>query len=63
MVTSLHRQFVDIQKAGFNNFRIDFTDENSEMINKILTYYLLDNRKGSFPISEYTTAHINKGAI
>jgi len=61
--TSLHRQMIDIIKAGFTNFRIDFTNEESDMVDKILTYYTIDNRKGAFPISEYTTAHISKGAI
>lgn len=61
--TSLHRQFVDISKSGFHNFRVDFTNEDNELIEKILTYYVVDDRKGSFPVAEYTTAHIGKGAI
>ena len=61
--TSLHRQMVDIMKSGFSSFRLDFTDESNDMIEKILSYYIVDNRKGAFPISEYTTAHFNKGAI
>lgn len=61
--TSLHRQFVDISKSGFHNFRVDFTNEDNELIEKILTYYVVDDRKGSFPVADYTTAHIGKGAI
>jgi len=61
--TSLHRQMIDIMKNGFSSFRLDFTDENNQTIDQILTYYLKDNRKGAFPVSDYTTAHINKGAI
>jgi len=61
--TSLHRQMVDIMKSGFNSFRIDFTNEDNKLIEQILAYYVTDNRKGSFPVNEYTTAHISKGAI
>lgn len=61
--TSLHRQVVDIIQAGFSDFRIDFTDEDNKLIDRILDYYIVSNRKGSFPVADYTTAHFNKGAI
>lgn len=61
--TSLHKQMVDIMKCGFEAFRIDFTNEDNKLIDQILTYYTIDNRKGTFPVNEYTTAHYSKGAI
>lgn len=61
--TSFHKQMYDLIKSGFNEFRLDFTDENIEDIKKVLSYYLEDDRAGTFPISEYTTGHILKGAI
>lgn len=61
--TSLHKYMYDILKAGFNNFRVDFTDENNSMIEGILSYYLIDDRKGAFAVSDYTAGHISKGAI
>lgn len=61
--TSYHKQVYDLIKAGFEDFRLDFTDESVEDIDAILTYYIDEKRSGSFPINEYTTGHILKGAI
>lgn len=61
--TSLHKYMYDILKAGFKDFRLDFTDESNSLIEGILTYYLIDERKGGFAVRDYTAAHISKGAI
>lgn len=61
--TSLHKHMWDLIRAGFHDFRIDFTDESVKQINEILTYYITDQRSGRFPVEEYTAAHILKGAI
>lgn len=61
--TSLHRQINDILKLGFKNLRIDFTDESVKQIKSVLDYYINDEKKGTFPITDYTTGHIGKGAI
>jgi len=60
---SYHKQMYDLIKAGFKSFRLDFTNENNEVINDILSYYIIDERAGQFPLEEYTTGHILKGAI
>lgn len=61
--SSYHKQMYELIKAGFNDYRIDFTNETPEEIGKLLTYYINEERSGSFPVSEYTTGHILKGAI
>ena len=61
--TSLHKYMWDLIKAGFHDFRLDFTDENCEIISKILSYYVAEQRSGTFPLNEYTAAHISKGAV
>lgn len=61
--TSYHKQIYDLIKAGFEDFRLDFTDESNEEIDALLTYYIDEKRSGSFPVNEYTTGHILKGAI
>lgn len=61
--TSYHKQIYDLIKAGFEDFRLDFTDEGIEEIEALLSYYINDKRCGTFPIYEYTTGHILKGAI
>ena len=61
--TSMHKYMWDLIKAGFHDFRIDFTDESANLINEIISYYTVDQRSGRFPVEEYTAAHISKGAI
>ena len=61
--TSLHKYMLDLLKAGFHDFRLDFSDETRETISKILSYYITEQRSGSFPLDEYTAAHISKGAL
>lgn len=61
--TSLHKYMWDLIKAGFHDFRLDFTDEDRETISKILSYYITEQRSGAFPLDEYTAAHISKGAV
>ena len=61
--TSLHKYMWDLIKAGFHDFRLDFTDEDCKTISKILSYYITEQRSGSFPLEEYTAAHISKGAV
>jgi len=60
---SYHKQMYELIKAGFNEFRIDFTFEDENTICKILDHYIIDMRTGEFPIKEYTTGHIQKGAL
>lgn len=61
--TSFHKQMYDLIKAGFYYYRLDFTNETVEEMNDILSYYINEKRAGAFPVSEYTTGHILKGAI
>ncbi|MCR5800107.1 MAG: hypothetical protein K6G69_08535 [Lachnospiraceae bacterium] len=60
---SYHKQMYELIKNGFNEFRIDFTFEDEKTIGKILDHYINDMRAGEFPVSEYTTGHIQKGAL
>lgn len=61
--TSLHKQMYELIKAGFYDFRLDFTNENANETSAILSYYLNDKRAGNFPVTEYTSGHILKGAM
>ena len=61
--TSLHKYIYDLIKYNYTEFRLDFTFESNSDIDKLLTYYITDSRSGAFPCSEYTNAHIQKGAI
>lgn len=60
--TSYHKQITELNKNGFYNLRLDFTDEEARLTDKIMKYYK-NNAKGEFPLSDYTTGHILKGAI
>ena len=61
--TSLHKFMFELIKAGFHEFRIDLTNEDTESIGELLDYYLIDHRSGRFPFDEYTAAHISKGVL
>ena len=63
LITSYHKQMVNLINKGFYNFRLDFTTEDSTQMSKVLDYYLKFDRKNEFPLTDYTQGHILKGAI
>lgn len=64
---SLHKELQQLIQAGFSKFRLDFTDENKENVDRILDYYgkKADNLQYTiaFPIKEYTQGHFKEGAL
>lgn len=64
---SLHKELQQLIQAGFSKFRLDFTDENKENVERILDYYgkKADNMQYTidFPIKEYTQGHFKEGAL
>ena len=62
---SLHNEMKNLENDGYYNFRLDFTFENPELEISILQYFMngLYRNKETFPIKEYTTGHVTKGAL
>ena len=64
---SLHKEIGQLKKYGFHVLRLDFTDENGELTERILKYYGLKLTDASFteefPIKEYTQGHFKEGAV
>ncbi len=58
--TSLHNKMNDIKRAGFNNFRFDFTKEKDDEIKSVLDIFIGGNTNVDY---EFTTGHFEKGAI
>lgn len=63
VATSYHGKIDDFVKKGYSNFIINFVNENPSGVSKILNYYIKDKRKSKFPLDDYTTGHIAKGAL
>lgn len=61
--TSYHGKINDFMEKGYYNFVLNFVNESGMVISKVLNYYINEKRKGKFPIEEYTTGHITKGAL
>ena len=69
--TSLHKEIPQLLKKGFCKFRLDFSDEKAEEVQRICEYYFSIfkpkemqswNKTQNFPISETTTGHLKEGA-
>ncbi len=62
---SLHNEINHLEMDGYHNFRIDFTYENAKLVKSVLQYYLNGRYKSkeTFPVKEYTTGHVTKGAL
>jgi len=58
--TSLHNKMEDIRRAGFKNFRLDFTMEKANAIKSVLDIFINGDRGVDY---EFTTGHFEKGAI
>lgn len=62
-ITSYHKQFKDLTRREFKEFKIDFTNETENEIRDIMNYYLETDENKVFPLKEYTQGHILKGTI
>ena len=64
---SLHKEISQLKKQGFKVLRLEFTDENAGLTERILDYYghkMTDKAyAGEFPIKEYTQGHFKEGAV
>lgn len=60
--TSCHKYMADIDRLGIGRLRLDFTDETEEETGRVAAYYL-SGCAGECPLGEYTTGHLQKGAI
>lgn len=61
--TSYHKRFEDFKRKGYKHFKLDFSVENDIDIKKILDYYLQNDAGIDFPLKEYTSGHLEKGAV
>ncbi len=59
--TSYHKKINDIRDMSVGRLRIDLTDEPAETIKKLMGYY--SKEQSVFPVEEYTSGHMDKGAI
>lgn len=64
---SLHKEISQLKKQGFKVLRLEFTDENTGLTERILDYYghkMTDKAyAGEFPLKEYTQGHFKEGAV
>lgn len=60
--TSLHKKYNQLCDCGFYKYRIDFSMENAKECRRVLDYYL-SGATGEAPAKDFTTGHIDKGAI
>ncbi|MBQ0026979.1 MAG: U32 family peptidase [Lachnospiraceae bacterium] len=60
--TSLHKKYDELIKKGFRNFRLDFTIESADECKRVMDYYFNGDSVNS-PVDEFTSGHIDKGAI
>lgn len=67
VVMSLHKELEVLQKNGFNTFRMDFSNEEGEEAEMLLSWFLNALRhlkkQEEFPLSEYTLGHFKEGAL
>ena len=61
--TSLHKYIPELIKAGFYDFRLDFTDESIDRIDQILGYYITEQRSSDLVMPDHTAAHFSKGVL
>ncbi len=62
--TSYHKKLERISRMGFAGYRIELTDEDEVLTGKFAEYYLNNEKNDElFPVSDYTTGHMDKGAI
>lgn len=61
--TSNHKKLYDFIDSGFSEFRIDFTIEQASECTDILDFYIDKHGHGEPPVGEFTSYHMNKGAI
>lgn len=64
---SLHKELDSLSRQGFSTFRLDFTNEEADLVKTIFSYFT-EHIRGpqttvSFPLSEYTQGHYKEGAI
>ncbi|MCR4650773.1 MAG: U32 family peptidase [Lachnospiraceae bacterium] len=59
---SYHKKFNELKARGFSNFKIDLTVEDAAETSEIIRYYL-EETDMAFPLTEYTTGHIDKGVL
>ena len=64
---SLHKEISQLEKQGFKVLRIEFTNENATLTERILEYYehkMTDKTYAEeFPLKEYTQGHFKEGAV
>ena len=62
VATSYHKRFGDFVKNGYKRFLINLTVEDAAEVRNVLEYYLRGDMSATPPF-EFTTGHIDKGAI
>ena len=60
--TTYHKKLADIKRMGIGRQRIDLTDESPRTVKELIGFYT-ESVAGDFPVSDYTTGHMDKGAI
>lgn len=60
---SLHQNLEKIRNAGIRTFRLDFTTENGNDVDRIIHYYKekLQENEIPLPYEEYTKGHLKRG--
>ena len=59
--TSYHKRLHEIKDMGIGRLRIDLTDEKSDAAVAVLGFY--KGEEVNMPDTEYTSGHMEKGAI
>ncbi len=60
--TSYHKKLSEIGTMGIGRLRIDLTDEDADTTRSLIRYFG-EEKRGEFPLDEYTAGHMEKGAI
>ncbi len=60
--TTYHKRLDDIKAMGIGRLRVDLTDESPRTVKELIGFYT-ESVAGDFPVSDYTTGHMDKGAI
>lgn len=63
---SLHQNICKLKKLGITAFRLDFTTETGNDVDKIISFYKKvlsepENKKQKAPFAEYTNGHFKRG--
>lgn len=63
---SYHGSYEKLQVLSGNAYRLDFTDETTDCMQEILDYYQqarMGKKDITFPLADFTTGHLKKGAL